>query len=307
MPYPITSYFKPSDKYLQTWSLVPQVRTISVSGQKAKALYSSLSPSIPLFYFFMVSAIGIDLYLGFSILAKSGVNIGLIIGSVLADLLLAIAPFLVESFMFKDWNHVMVENRILQARLECQTEKKGEPQMVFQARRNKIISEDLEKYLSYQSYGKILRFVIILFIMIIAGWKIYTYYKVLPPGLSIFSMVNGKIVIIFSLLCAIFHILGSEKAFAHTMFWFNKNREFSNHQQTHNGNRPQPSSKEIEYVGQYNDASSGNTSIVNRDGKIYLEFIHVIKDDEIQSLINSQTNGDAKRGVAIKCKENQIF
>lgn len=307
MPYPITSYFNPSDKYRQTWSLVPQVRTISVSGQKAKSLYSALSPSIPLFYIFMFSAIGIDVYLGFAILAKSGVNIGLIIGSVLADLLLAIAPFLVESFMVKDWNHVVVENRILQKRLECQTKVKDEPEIKFQERRNKIIDEDLRKYTSYQSSGKILRLVLILLIMIIAGWKIYTYYKVLPPGLSIFSMVNGKIVIIFSLLCAIFHILGSEKAFAHFMFWLNKNKEFKNHQQTHNGDRPQPSSKEIEYVGKYNDASSGNSSIVNRNGKVYLEFINIIKDDEVQSLINSQTNDDARRGVAIKCKENQIL
>ena len=307
MPYPITSYFKPSDKYLQTWSLVPQVRTISVSGQKAKSLYSALSPSIPLFYIFMILAIGIDIYLGFSILAKSGVNIGLIIGSVLADLLLAIAPFLVESFMVKDWNHVVVENRILQKRLECQTKIKDELEIKFQERRNKIIDEDLRKYTSYQSSGKILRLILILLIMVIAGWKIYTYYKVLPPGLSIFSMVNGKIVIIFSLLCAIFHILGSEKAFAHIMFWLNKNKEFKNHQQTHNGDRPQPSSKEIEFVGQYNDASSGNSSIVNRNGKVYLEFINIIKDDEVQSLINSQTNDDARRGVAIKCKENQIL
>lgn len=307
MPYPISSYFNPSDKYRQTWSLVPQVRTISVSGQKAKSLYSALSPSIPLFYIFMISAIGIDIYLGFSILAKSGVNIGLIIGSVLADLLLAIAPFLVESFMVKDWNHVVVENRILQKRLECQTKIKDESETDFQVRRDKIIDQDLKKYTSYQSSGKTLRFILILLIMVIAGWKIYTYYKVLPPGLSIFSMVNGKIVIIFSLLCAIFHILGSEKAFAHIMFWLNKNKEFKNHQQTHNGDRPQPSSKEIEYIGQYNDATSGNSSIVNRNGKVYLEFINVIKDDEVQSLINSQTNDDARRGVAIKCKENQIL
>jgi hypothetical protein len=307
MPYPITSYFKPSDKYLQTWSLVPQVRTISVTGQKAKSLYSGLSPAIPLFYFFMISAIGIDIYLGFSILAKSGVNIGLIIGSVLADLLLAIAPFLIESFMVKDWNHVVVENRILQKRLECQIKSKYESAEEFKTRRDKQIEPDLKKYLSYQFSMKVLRFLLFTLIITIAGWKIYTYYKVLPPGLSIFSMVNGKIVIIFSALCAIFHILGSEKAFAHLMFWFIKEKEWKNFLHINNVGKPNPNSKEIEFMGEYTNASSGNTSVINRDGKVYLEFIHIIKDDEVQELINSQNNDDARRGLAISCKKNQII
>ncbi|MDH4460889.1 MAG: hypothetical protein QE277_05665 [Flectobacillus sp.] len=307
MPYPTNSYFDPSDKYRQTWSLVPQVRTVSAVGQKTRSLYSSLSPSIPLFYTFMLLAISFDIYLGFSILAKSGVNFALIIASVLADLLLAIAPFLVESFMVKDWNHVVIENRIFQKRLECQTMKKGESEKDFQLRRSNTITDVINPSMSSQTKSKYFRTVLILLIFAIACWKIYTYIKVLPPGLNIFSLVNGKIVLLFSILCAIFHILGSEKAFAHFMFWRIKGAEFKNHQQTSNQQRPNPERTEIEYVGEYINASSGNTSIVNENGKVYLEYINIIRDNEIQSLIDSQTSDDAKRGVAIKCKENQII
>jgi hypothetical protein len=169
------------------------------------------------------------------------------------------------------------------------------------------MSGELKKYLSYQQNGKILRVILSLIIFAIAGWKIYTYYSVLPPGISIFSMVNGKIVIIFSLLCAIFHIIGSEKAFAHLMFWFRKGPAFKQHLQTHNNQRPEkPISRGIAFVGNYVNATSGNSSIVVRDGEAFLEFIHIIWDDEVQGLINAQTDDDAKRGVAIACKENQF-
>lgn len=306
MPYPINSYFRPKAGYKETWSLVPQVTTVSVSGEKTKALYSSLSPSIPIFYVLALLAIGFDIYLGFSILAKSGVNVGMIVGSVLFDLLLAIAPFLFESFVFKEWNHVVVANRIFQKRLECKTKRKGETDKQFEDRQEIIKEGDLKKYLSYQRKGIILRVVLSLFIFAIAGWKIGTYYAVLPPGISIFSVVNGKIVIIFSLLCAIFHIIGSEKAFAHLMFWFRKGTAFREHLQTHNNQRPEPRSIEIIYEGNYVNDTSGNSSIVIRGKKVFLEFIHIIRDDEVQELINAQTDDNAKRGVAIACKENQF-
>ncbi len=307
MPYPINIYFNPSVEFRQTWSLVPQIRTVSVSGQKTKSLYSALSPAIPIFYFLMFLAIGFDVYLGFSILAKQGVNIGLIVGAVFFDLFFAIFPFLAECFIWKHLNHVQVENQMFKSKLECQTMKKSETESEFQARRANIIQGVLKKYEANKFWGKFLRLFLILIIFAIAGWKIFTFYKVLPPGISIFSLVNGKIVIIFSVLCALFHIIGSEKAFAHFMFWIRKASELKNHQETHNGQRPQPTPIEIEYKGNYKDQEAGNTSIINRDGTVYLEFIHIIKDDEIQSLINAQTDDNARRGVAIKCKDNQLI
>ncbi len=307
MPYPRNTYFNPSGRYKQTWSLVPQVRTVSVSGHKTKSLYSDLSPAIPIFYILMFLAISFDVYLGFSILAKSGVSIALIVGSVLADLLLAIAPFLIESYLFKDWNHVVLENQIFQKELECKTMKNEETVEEFQVRRSIILEGDLRKFSAYKRNGKILRSVLIIGIFAIAFWKIYTFLKVIPPGINIFSLVNGKIVIIFSLLCAIFHLLGSEKAVAHLSFYFVKGPEFKKYNRTNIGQKPEYQPNEVEYKGKYADKTSGNTRIVNRDGKTYLEYIHIVQDDEIQELINAQTDENAKRGVAIKCKETQII
>lgn len=307
MPFPTNVYFNPSDRYRQTWSLVPQVRTISISNQKTKSLYSSLSPAIPIFYVLMIFAIAFDIYLGFSILAKQGVSIGLIIGSVIFDIVLAIMPFLIESFLIKDWNHVKVENQIFQKELECQCKKNGEDDEKFENRKSRIKENQLKKYYSYKSKANFVRFILIILIFSIAFWKIYTFYKVLPPGINMLSLVNGKIVIIFSLLCAVFHIIGSEKAFAHFMFWSIKGAEMHNFQKTDDGRKPSPTPIEIEYNGEFTEAKSGNTSIVKRDNKVFLEFIYVIKDDEIDSLINSQTDMAAKMAVAIKCKENQII
>jgi len=307
MPYRVNLYFEPSSKFKQTWSLVPQVRTLSVSGQKTSSLYSELSPLIPVFYILALLAIIFDVYLGFSILAKQGVNLGLIIGAVFFDLFFAIAPYIFESYIFKDWNHIKVENQIFKSKLECQTKRNNETDTEFEARRSGIIQGVLKKYESYRSNGKKLRTISTLIIFAIAGWKIYTFYNVLPPGVSIFSLVNGKIVIIFSLLCAIFHIIGSEKMIAHLSFWFIKGPELKQHQELHNGQRPVPNETEIEFIGEYKDAKSGNSRIINKNGKAYLEYIHVIWDDEIQSLINNQTDDNARRGIAIKCKENQLI
>lgn len=307
MPYPSNLYLNPSNEFKQTWSLVPQVRTLSVAGQKTKSLYSSLSPAIPLFYILMFLAIGFDVYLALKILAKQGVPFGLILISVIADLFFAIAPFLIETFLWKGGNHVKVENQIFQCKLECQTMKKSETNEEFQARRAKIIEGELKEYKSKKFWNKVLRTILVLLIFSIAAWKIYTFYKVLPPGLSIFSLVNGKIVIIFSILCAIFHIIGSEKAIAHFWFWRIKRSELKTHRHTFNGQKPEAQEEEIDYKGTYKDCSSGNTTILNKDGVVYLQYIHIIKDDEIQSLVNVQTDDNAKRGIAIKCKENQII
>ncbi len=306
MPYKINTFLNPSEELRQNWSLVPQVRTLTLAGHKTKSLYAALSPSIPIFYVLMFLAISFDIYLGFSILAKQGVNIGLIIGSVIADFFLAIAPFLFESNFSGKYNHIKLENQIFQKKLECMTMRNNETEEEFDGRRSHTIEPDLKEYESNKSKGNVLRIVLIFLIFAIAGWKIYTFYKVLPPGISIFSVINGKIVIIFSLLCAIFHIIGSEKAFAHFMFWRRKRSEVKRHRETHDGKRPKPKPSPINYVGKYENAEAGNTSVINKDGKVYLEYIYIIKDDEIYSLINDQTDDDAKRGIAIQCKQIQF-
>lgn len=307
MVFPINSYFNPSNEYKQTWSLVPQIRTLTVSNHTTKSLYSDLSASIPLFYTLMILAILFDIYLGFSVLAKSGVNVVVILGSVIFDLVFAIAPFLLEnSDKYKHLNHIKIENQIFQKHLECMTMKINETDDEFQARKSSILNNDLKQLNKHRQISNFWRIIFIILIILIAVWKIYTYYGVLPPGINIFRVINGKIVIIFSILCATFHIIGSENAFAHFMFWRCKN-EFKNHLKVHNGYIPPFTERQINYKGKYTEQKSGNTSVSIKDKIPTLQFINIILDDEIADLIRAQTDENAKRGIAIICKENQII
>jgi hypothetical protein len=309
MPFPSNLFFKPSDQFLQTWSLVPQVRTLRLSNQKTKALYSSLSPAIPIFYVLMICAIGFDIYLGFSILAKQGVSIGLIVGSVILDLFFAIMPFLVECYIVKDWNHVKVENQIFQTELETMCRRRGEKDEDFDSRKMFLKGEggELKKLRAYKRNGSILRIIMVMLIFAIAFWKIWTFSSVLPPSLNLFSLVNGKIVVIFSILCALFHVIGSEKAFAHLMFWFRKTSELRDFMRTYDKRKPNFQIKPIEFEGEFINAEAGNTVLAVENENVLLKFIHLIRDDEISSLINQQTDEAAKRAIAIACKQVQII
>jgi len=241
MPYSRNTYFNPSYRYRNAWSLTPQGRTLSVSGYNTSSMFDTLSSSIPIFYVLMFLAIAFDMYLGFSVLAKSGVNIMLIVGAILFDFFFAVAPVLAIA------------------------------------------------------------------IFAIAGWKIYTYYSVLPPGFSIFSMVNGKIVIIFSFLCAVFHLIGSEKALAHFNFWLINKKEYNNYVRRTDVKKPEKSYLPLDFVGDFKSGVSGNTEIVvNDQGIASIGYIHIIWDDEIKDLIGLQTDQNAMRAIAIKCKENQL-
>jgi hypothetical protein len=307
MPYSRQSYFNPSSRYLKAWALTPQGRQLGISGHKTRSMYDTLSFAIPVFYILFFAAIAFDIYLGFSILAKSGVSIGLITGSVILDIILAIAPFLFATFI-SSFNHTNTENKIFQSKLECMTKLKGESDKEYSTRKNQIINGKLAEYKKHKILGKIIRYITIAAIWIIAGWKIYTYYSVLPPGFSIWSLANGKIVIIFSFLCAVCHIIGSEKAVAHFAFWSIKGNEFKKHNELHNGEIPIKETLPIDYEGIFKDASHKNTSIkVDKDGNASVEYIHVIWDDEISQLMQRQGDESAKRAVAIVCKENQII
>lgn len=309
MPYPRESYFKP-DACKKAWSLTPQSTRISLNGHSTRSMYDTLSFAIPIFYILFFAAIAFDIYLGFSILAKSGVSIGLITGSVIVDIILAIAPFLFATFI-SSLNHTATENRIFQSKLECMTKLKNESDVDFDQRRNQIINGKLSKYKKNKRLGKIIKYLTIAAIWVIAGWKIYTYYSVLPPGFSIWGLANGKIVIIFSFLCAVCHIIGSEKAIAHFAFWSIKRKEFKQYNDLNNGAKPSkdqlPDPLPIDYEGSYKEVSSGNTKLIlDEQGNPSIEYVHIIWDDEISQIIQRQGDDSAKRGVAIVCKENQL-
>lgn len=303
MPYLRDSYFNPSDKYKTAWSLTPQGRTLSLDGFKTSSMYASLSSSIPIFYVLMFLAIAFDMYLGFSVLAKSGVNIMLIVGAILFDFFFAVLPVLLASVNIDSFKHSYVDNMIFKAELQCMTKRREDDGKSHIG----SIQLELDKYKRKKMFSKIISTVLAALIFAIAGWKIFTYYSVLPPGMNIFSMVNGKIVIIFSFLCAVFHLIGSEKAIAHFMFWLYKSeyKSFLRRRQT---DKPEKESMPIDYVGTYKPASFGNTAVVvKEDGSASIEYIHIIWDDEIKELILRQTDDNAKRGIAITCKETQLI
>lgn len=301
MPYSRDSNFNPDPKYRSAWSQTPQNLKISVSGYEAPSMYSTLSSSIPIFYVLMVLAIIFDFYLGFSVLAKSGVNIMLIIGAILFDFVFAVVPVLLAPFtdIFK---HTYIENKIFASELKLMSKHSEEAR----ASHNDSVLLELKRYKSKKVVSKLISLTLALLIFAIAGWKIFTYYSVLPPGMSIFSMVNGKIVIIFSFLCAVFHLIGSEKALAHFNFWRINKSQYNTYVRR-GVKAPEIQRLPLEVIGDYKPAKSGNTAVViDEDGKAYIEYNHIIWDDEIINLIQKQTDENAKRGIAIKCKENQL-
>lgn len=307
MPYSRQSYFNPSSRYRKAWILTPQGRVLSLSGHKTQSMYDTVSFAIPIFYILFFAAIGFDIYLGFSILAKSGVSLGLIIGSVILDIILAITPFLFATFN-SSFNHPNIENEIFKAKLECMTKLNGESDEEFESRAGQIKDGRLATLRKNKQKIKFVRFITITLIWLIAGWKIYTYYSVLPPGFNIWSLANGKIVIIFSFLCAICHIIGSEKAVAHFVFWCIKGGEFKRYNELNNGQKPIKETLPLDYKGNYKEASHENTSIkIDENGEAKIEYIHIIWEDEISQLIQRQGDENAKRGVAIVCKANQII
>lgn len=300
MVYSRDTYFNPDYKYRNAWSLTPQGRTLTVSGFHTKSMYDTLSSSIPIFYVLMFLAIAFDIYLGFSVLAKSGVNIMLIVGAILFDFFFAVAPLLLVSF-FSYFNHAAVENKIFKTNLKMTIKRNNT------TKHNDGLELELSTYKRQKIYAKIWSFVFTALIFGIAGWKVFTYYSVLPPGFSIFSMVNGKIVIIFSFLCAVFHLIGSEKALAHFNFWLIHKKQYNSFLR---GDIDKPDAKTrlpLDYDANYKEASSGNTDIIlEEDGTAFIEYIHIIWDEEINDLIQHQTDINAKRAIAIKCKENQL-
>lgn len=307
MPFSPNTYFNPSEKLRELWSLVPQARTLLVANKKTRPYHSGLSSAIPIFYVLMFLAILFDIYLGFFILSKQGVSMGLVVGSVIADLFLGMLPFLVEGVFLKNLNHTKIDNMIFWKGLESTCKIKGETDEEYQRRRIDIEDEILSNQFSYRRFSKIYRFLVVLVILSIAFWKIYTFMNVLPPSISIWAVVKGKIIIIFSLLTALFHLIGTEKAVAHFFFSRNKKSELKRHRRIATGKKPEVESIQIKYEGNFVEAKKDNTSIVKKGDNFYLEFIHVIRDGEIQSLVNAQTDPIAKKAVAVICKENQIL
>ena len=305
MPYDRNTYFNPSTKYRIDWSLVPQILTLDVDNHKTRSYHSGLSSILPIYVVFTLVAIGLDFFLGFKFLANQGVSLVSIILVIFFDWFLAVLPYIIEQ-NFPKLNHSRCENTIFLNELQCTTKKIGETEEQYSHRKAKLEHELKDLNWSVTKI-KIIKFGVYGIILVLAYWKIYSFKSVLPPSISLFSIMNGKIVIMAALLCAVLHIIASEKSLAYLKFISYKGSELANYRKTNNNTRPTPERIEIEYAGKFNNAKSGNSAIVIDNDKIYLERIHIIWDDEIVTLVNAQTDLDAKKAVAIKCKENQIL
>ncbi len=312
MPYDREILFNPSDKFKNAWSLAPQNQVLELDGHKTNSMYADLSAAIPIFYLLTFLAISFDIYLGFSVLAKAGVNLPVVVISVIADIFLAIIVYLF-ALRSKNYNHNYLNNELFKLQLERKTRKKNESIDDYRHRKSSITSQInvLKKKIKWV---KFLKWFFSVVIFAIAGWKIYTYMGTLPPSLSIFSVVKGKIVIILALLTASFHVLATEKSAA--SLWFNhiKNKEIKKHLEETSINdseiaRHDAKHQPIDFVGKFRPSQSGNTKlIVDETGEnASLEYIYLIWDDEIKYLMDNQSDEEAKKSVVIACKQTQLF
>ena len=299
----------PSKKLRNAWTFVPQNQRLEVSGHKTSSMYGEPSSLIPLFYLLTFLAIAFDIYLGFSVLLKSGVDFYLVFASVLFDVFLAILVYLMANFLKSNtFNGTYLDNLIFKTKLERITRKIDENEDEYNERKA-VLSNSLSSYNSSKTKLKIFKLIMALLIIAIAYWKIYTYKSVLPPGMSLFTLVKGKVVIIFAILTAIFHIMATEKSLA--SFWFGRllKKEINQHidENAESDNR-EPKSLKIDYVGKYRPAKFGNTRLeVDEKGRATIYYYNIIWDDEIKHIMEQQGDENAKRGFAIKCKENQLY
>jgi hypothetical protein len=144
--------------------------------------------------------------------------------------------------------------------------------------------------------------------MAIAAWKIYTFIKILPPNMNVFELAKGKMVIILSLLTAVFHIIATEKSLA--AWWFNVIRKKELSVNTSDTDNHIPSPLPIDYTGVYREVKDHNYSTqlnVTESGDAEISYYYVIWDDEIKRMMDMQHDENAKRGIVITCKNNQII
>lgn len=308
MPFPKDTYYKPNNSVKELWSLVPQVGKCEVQGVKTRPYNSYTSPMIPFFYILMILAIAFDIYIGVFILSKQGVNLGLIVGSVIMDIFLGVLPFLIEGVFMKNLNHTMIENSIFVKILESKCRRLTDSDKDVTERKERIVRQ-LSELDSDKRKSNIYRFVIAFIIFAIAAWKIYTFNSVLPPSFSIWAVVKGKIIIIFSLLTAIFHLIGTEKAIAHLFFYRAAKSDYKNYMRVGSTSNAKPSRIELNYEGRFEEVEKDREHkmwILKEGEKYYIEFTDFIRDEEIMRLSGSQTDDTAERVVAFKCKENQL-
>ncbi len=304
MAYDRNLYFNPNDKLKNLWQLAPNDGVLEYDQKiKTNYMYGELSSALPLFYLLTFMAIIFDIYLGVNVLAKYGLSWAFVIGSIIADIIMAVLVYLLAFKGLKKLNHTYQKNSWFKLELELMTKLKDETSEEYKNRHAHIL-KDLDIVTSNLNKIKYLRYFVVLVLFGVAIWKISNFASTLPPSVSVFSVTKGKIVITLALLTAFFHSVATEKTLASLMFNLRKNRELKKFRPKL---EPTVSTIPVIYEGKYNPAKFKNTElVVNEKGEVIIKYIYVIWDDEIKYLMDQQTDKSARRGVAITCKQQQL-
>lgn len=311
MPFNRNLNFKPSKEFYNRWAAAPKDLSIGIDNLEAPVLFQDLSSKIWLYYLFFFCAITLDLYVGFSILSKSGVSVFFLLVFIVGDLIAAILPGILNS----NFSNSKMKNVLMEKLLKTKIREWAESDTEFNEKRSRLRTTEIKPTKNRLKAIKLIHITMIAIIIGIALWKIYSFYKVVPPSMSIFAMARGKMIIVASILCAVFHILGSEKAASHFLFFIRK-REIKDYLNDETDVQAGELSKVINYQAKYVACSSSNARIevpevdnpidANSENRPRIIYKEMIWDDEIKGLMQNQINEDAKRGILLAAKEIQL-
>ncbi len=247
-----------------------------------------------------------DFYLAINILIKAGVKPAFVAIQILLDFFLAILPFLLLSLGVKFMDKVTIKNWILFYELDSKLERVDESEENREARYEDNKKTQLPNYRKMLTWCKVLTWIINLSIFGIAIWKILTYASSVP--FSILGAAKGKMVITVAILVAIFHVLATENALIHFMYWLKKKGAIKEAERTQDLTKnPALSKIPIPYKGDFKAAKSGYTElVVNEDKSVDIKYAYIIRDEDIYKLMSENVDSNAKRGIIAICKQRQL-
>lgn len=301
----ISNKINPNGDLKQIWKLVLKNIHIEEGIHKAPAIYAEVSGIIGLLYILMFLAIGGDIYLAFNILIKAGVKPAFVAIQVILDFFLAILPFILLSIGLKFMDKISIKSWILFYELDSKLVKRNEDEQSTKTRRERA-STNLDTQRSMLFWCKVVMWIISLSIFAIAYWKIHTYSSTVPY--SIWGTAKGKMVVTVAILVALFHVIATENAVVHLLYWMKKTSAEKRAERQQNLNEePAIFSIPIIYKGDYKKSKSGYTELViNQDQSAEIRYAYIIRDEEINNLVAQNPDHNARMGIIATCKEFQL-
>lgn len=314
MPYHRNTQLKPSSKMLNLWLKLPKTIKLEIEELKTSARYTDVHSIIYLFILLTTLAIVFDFYIGLTVLTKSGISFFQVIVFVVFDIFFAIVG------VFPYFNQGELKRDVFKCKIEMRTKKKTLTDTGLVEDTNEKHQKKKEQL--YQNISKIkselflkgsLKLIIHLGIFGIAFWKIYQYYTILPEGLNIWSIPKGKMVIIMSLLTAVFHVMATESTLQYFRFILRLKKVIKEHVHNIKYNKEEETGSnnlKVPYVGHYNEYKCKRTDstelIINENGQAQINYVNIIWDDEIMELINHQQDQNAKNGIMLTYLNTQF-